>query len=162
MKTVKVAIVGYGNIGKYVLEALSVAPDLDLLDKTNTVEVNGQEVSVREVTREALKKKLELGNKVDAVLLRAIIAGEKQEQQVSYEYEMVVRKDIEKNVTAMARATASTISAVAQMIGKGIITKRGVFAPETVVPGEVFIQEMAKRGVVIKETSHRSAMIVKW
>ena len=70
--------------------------------------------------------------------------------------------NIEKNVTAMARATASTISAVAQMIGKGIITKRGVFAPETVVPGEVFIQEMAKRGVVIKETSHRSAMIVKW
>ena len=101
---------------------------MGLLDKTNTVEVDGQEVNVREVTREVLKKKLELGNKVDAVLLRAIISGEKQEQQVSYEYEMVVRKDVEKNVTAMARATASTISAVAQMIGRGVITERGVLA----------------------------------
>lgn len=75
---------------------------------------------------------------------------------------MVVRKDVEKNVTAMARATANTISVVAQMIGTGMITARGVHPPESVVPGREFIQEMAKRGVVIRETSHRSAMIVKW
>lgn len=136
--------------------------DLGFLDKNNTVEAGGHEVNVREVTREVLKKKLELGKKVDAVLLRAIISGEKSEEQITYEYEMVVRKDLEKNVTAMARATASTISVVAQMIGKGTITERGVFAPESIVPGREFIGEMAKRGVDIKETSHRSSMIVKW
>jgi lysine 6-dehydrogenase len=38
------------------------------------------------------------------------------------------------------------------MIASGVITKRGVYAPETIVPGEVYIQEMAKRGVIIKET----------
>lgn len=143
-------------------ENFKLLADLGLLDKRNTVEVDGQEVNVRDVTREALKKKLALGKKVDAVLLRVIISGEKQEQQVTYEYEMVVRKDLEKNVTAMARATTSTISAVAQMVGKGLITERGVFAPEAVVPGEEFIKEMVKRGVEIRETSHRSAMIVKW
>ena len=158
VKTLEYKTIRYkGHAEKFKLLA-----DLGLLDKTNKVEVDGQEVNVREVTREVLKKKLELGNKVDAVLLRAMISGEKQEQQVSYEYEMVVRKDVEKNVTAMARATASTISAVAQMIGRGVITERGVLAPESVVPGEEFIKEMAKRGVDIRETSHRSAMIVKW
>ena len=158
VKTLEYKTIRYkGHAEKFKLLA-----DLGLLDKTNIVEEDGQEVKVREVTREVLKKKLELGNKVDAVLLRAIISGEKQEQQVSYEYEMVVRKDVEKNVTAMARATASTISAVAQMIGRGVITERGVLAPESVVPGEEFIKEMAKRGVDIRETSHRSAMIVKW
>lgn len=158
VKTLEYKTIRYkGHAEKFKLLA-----DLGFLDKTNTVEVGGQEVNVREVTREALKKKLELGKKVDAVLLRAIISGEKSEEQVTYEYEMVVRKDIEKNVTAMARATANTISVVAQMIGAGTITKRGVYAPETVVPGDEFIQEMAKRGVDIKETSHRSAMIVKW
>ena len=158
VKTLEYKTIRYkGHAEKFKLLA-----DLGLLDKTNIVEVDGQEIKVREVTREALKKKLDLGNKVDAVLLRAIISGEKQEQQVSYEYEMVVRKDVERNVTAMARATASTISAVAQMIGRGVITERGVLAPESVVPGEEFIKEMAKRGVVIRETSHRSAMIVKW
>ena len=158
VKTLEYKTIRYkGHAEKFKLLA-----DLGFLDKTNTVDVGGQEVNVREVTREALKKKLNLGKKADAVLLRAIIAGEKSEEQNTYEYEMVVRKDLEKNVTAMARATAYTISVVAQMIGAGMITNRGVFAPETVVPGREFIEEMAKRGVVIKETLHRSSMIVKW
>lgn len=143
-------------------EQFKLLADLGFLDKNNKVEAGGREVNVREVTREVLQKKLDIGNNVDAVLLRAIISGEKSEEQITYEYEMVVRKDTEQNVTAMARATANTISIVAQMIGKGLIVERGVFAPETVVPGREFIQEMAKRGVDIKETSHRSSMIVKW
>ena len=158
VKTLEYKTIRYkGHAEKFKLLA-----ELGFLDKTNTVTAGGHEVNVREVTREVLKKKLDLGKKVDAVLLRAIISGEKSEDQITYEYEMVVRKDLEKNVTAMARATASTISVVAQMIGKGTINERGVFAPESVVPGNEFIKEMAKRGVVIKETSHRSSMIVKW
>ncbi|MER1958293.1 MAG: saccharopine dehydrogenase C-terminal domain-containing protein [Solibacillus sp.] len=158
VKTLEYKTIRYkGHAEKFQLLA-----ELGFLDKTNTVEVGGHEVNVREVTREALKKKLDLGKKVDAVLLRSIIAGEKSEEQITYEYEMVVRKDVEKDVTAMARATANTISVVAQMIGNGLITERGVFAPEAVVPGSEFIQEMAKRGVDIKETLHRSSIIVKW
>jgi len=143
-------------------EKFKLLADLGFLDASNNVEVENQEVPVRAVVREALKKKLELGTKPDAVLLRVIVAGEKAQQQVTYEYEMVVRKDMTNNETAMARATANTISVVAQMIGDGTITKRGVYAPETIVPGETYIKEMAARGVVIKETSHKSAMIVKW
>ena len=30
MKKIKAAVVGYGNIGKYVVEALEAAPDFDL------------------------------------------------------------------------------------------------------------------------------------
>ena len=136
--------------------------DLGFLSKDNIVQVEGQDIPVRTVVREALKKKLDLGTKGDAVLLRAIISGEKNEEQMTYEYEMVVRKDTEANITAMARATANTISVVAQMIGNGEIDQRGVYPPEQIVPGREFIRQMSKRGVVIKETSHRSAMIVKW
>ncbi|MGE7675973.1 saccharopine dehydrogenase family protein [Lysinibacillus sp. NPDC094403] len=143
-------------------EKFKLLADLGFLDAGNKVEVENQEVSVRPVVREALKKKLELGTKPDAVLLRVIVAGEKAQQQVTYEFEMVVRKDMTINETAMARATANTISVVAQMIGENKITERGVFAPESVVPGDTYIEEMAKRGVAIKETSHISAMIVKW
>ncbi|WP_042470490.1 saccharopine dehydrogenase family protein [Bacillus ndiopicus] len=158
VKTLEYKTIRYkGHVEKFKLLA-----DLDFLSKDNFVEANGHEVSVREVVREALKKKLELGKKVDAVLLRAIVAGEKSEEQVTYEYEMVVKKDLETGVTAMARATANTASVVAQMIGNGVISERGVFAPELIVPGAAYIEEMAKRGVDIRETSHRSAMIVKW
>ncbi|MFF5994142.1 saccharopine dehydrogenase C-terminal domain-containing protein [Lysinibacillus sp. KU-BSD001] len=158
VKTLEYKTIRYkGHAEKFKLLA-----DLGFLSKDNTVQVEDQDIAVRTVVREALKKKLDLGKKVDAVLLRAIIAGQKDEEQYTYEYEMVVRKDVAANITAMARATACTVSVVAQMIGNGVIAQRGVLPPEIVVPGSEFIQEMTKRGIVIKETSHRSSMIVKW
>ena len=71
---------------------------------------------------------------------------------VTYEYDLITEKDTAVNETAMARATANTISIVAQMIGNGTITKRGVHPPENIVPGELYIEEMKKRGVVIEES----------
>ncbi|BDH60179.1 saccharopine reductase [Lysinibacillus sp. PLM2] len=142
-------------------EKFQLLVDLGFFAKDNVVEVNRTEVNVRDVVREALKKKLNLGDKQDAVLLRAIISGEKNGEQVTYEYETsIIRKD-EDDMTAMARATACTIASVAVMIGTGVITKHGVLPPETVVPGKEYIEKMAKRGVMIKETKHRSS-IVKW
>jgi lysine 6-dehydrogenase len=67
---------------------------------------------------------------------------------------MVTYKDREHQVTAMARSTAYTISVVAQMIGSGLISQKGVYCPEKVVPGKEYIEEMAKRGVHIYETEN--------
>lgn len=142
-------------------EKFQLLVDLGFLDKNNEVQYGTQAIPVRQVVREALTKKLALGNKEDAVLLRVIVAGEKGDEQVVYEYETIVKKDVATNETAMARTTANTISVVAQMIGAGKVTKRGVYPPEQIVPGELYIQEMAKRGIHIKETFHRSSMIIK-
>lgn len=135
--------------------------DLGFFDKENTVVVDGVEVKVRDVIRETLKKKLYLGDKQDAVVLRVIVSGEKSGDLVTYEYETIITRELGESMTAMAKATACTISSVAVMIGTGIITERGVFPPELIVPGNVYIEKMAKRGVTITETSHRSS-IVKW
>lgn len=157
VKTLEYKTIRYkGHAEKFKLLA-----ELGFFDKENYVEVDGLDVKVRDVVREALKKKLYLGKKKDAVLLRVIVSGEKSDEHVTYEYEMVVKRDEKTEMTAMARATACTISAVAQMIANGVIMERGVLPPETIVPGSEYIEEMANRGVIIKETSHRSA-IVKW
>ncbi|NLY78721.1 MAG: saccharopine dehydrogenase [Lysinibacillus sp.] len=142
-------------------EQFRLLRDLGFFDRDNVVNVDGVEVKVRSVVREALKKKLYLGKKQDAVVLRAIIVGEKSGEQVTYEYETILKRDENSEMTAMAQVTAGTISSVAIMIAEGTITKRGVFPPETIVPGKEYIEKMGKRGVVIKETSHRSS-IVKW
>lgn len=142
-------------------EQFKLLVDLDFLNKDNTVMHKGIEVKVRDIVRESLEKKISLGNKKDAVVLRVIIAGEKSGEQITNEYEMILKRDEQSETTAMARVTAGTIAAVAVMIGTGLITERGVLPPETVVPGQEYIQKMAKRGVIIKETSHRSS-IVKW
>ncbi|MFC5605002.1 saccharopine dehydrogenase family protein [Sporosarcina koreensis] len=133
-------------------EKFQLLVDLGLLSRDNEVTVGDKRVKVRDVMREQLSPQLRLGEKSDAVLLRVIVSGEAHGMPATYEYNLVTKKDLSVNETAMARATANTISIVAQMIGNGTITKRGVHPPENIVPGAEYIEEMKKRGVVIEET----------
>jgi lysine 6-dehydrogenase len=125
--------------------------DLNLTGADKVVEVGGVKVKTRDVLLKSIDPILQLKEKDDAVLLRVLVGGEEEGASRTYQYEMITYKDRSTNVTAMARATANTISVVAQMIGAGNIKKRGVCPPERIVPGDLYIDEMKKRGVVIKE-----------
>ncbi|WP_099157633.1 saccharopine dehydrogenase family protein [Virgibacillus ndiopensis] len=135
-------------------EKFKLLVDLNLTRMDYEVEVNGQKINPREVFLKVLDPIVDLKDKDDAVLLRILVSGKKDGKPVTYEYEMTTYKDRETNVTAMARATANTISVVAQMIGNGTITKRGVYPPEQIVQGGTYITEMAKRGVKIYESTN--------
>ncbi|WP_203362097.1 saccharopine dehydrogenase C-terminal domain-containing protein [Bacillus sp. REN10] len=132
-------------------EKFQLLVDLNLTRNDYFVEINGQQVRPRDVFLKVLAPIVDLKGGEDVVLLSVLTMGEKKGQTTSYRYEMITYKDQENNVTAMAQATANTISIVAQMIGEGIITKRGVCPPEQIVPGALYIKEMEKRGVLIKE-----------
>lgn len=132
-------------------EKFKLLVDLNLTKLDYQVEVNGQKVCPRDVFLKVLDPIVELEDKKDVVLLRVITAGEKSGSTITHIYEMITYKDEQTNVTAMARATANTISVVAQMIASGTISKRGVYPPEQIVPGEEYIQEMKRRGVYIAE-----------
>ena len=136
-------------------EKFKLLVDLGLTNKNTVVNVNGNVVKAREVLKEVLTPQLVLGDKEDAVLLRVIVSGMKDGEKISCTYEMSTKKDRLSGTTAMARATANTISVVAQMVGNNVITKRGVYPPELIVPGELYIREMAARGVDIVETVTR-------
>lgn len=133
-------------------EKFKLLVDLNLTRMDYEVDVNGEKINPREVLLKVLDPIVELGEKDDAVLLRVEVSGLKNGAPTTYSYEMTTYKDRETQVTAMARATANTISVVAQMIGNGSISKRGVYPPEQIVPGEVYIDEMKKRDVHIYET----------
>src|SRR5699024_10727204 len=130
-------------------EKFQLLVDLGLLSRESTIQVDGKPLRVRDVMREHLTPQMLLGDKKDAVLLRVLVSGEASGMTATYEYNMTVTKDTDMNETAMALATANTISVVAQMIGGGTITKRGVYPPESIVPGDLYIEEMGKRGVHI-------------
>ena len=129
--------------------------DLGLTNKKTVVNVNGNMVRARDVLKEVLTPQLLLGDKEDAVLLRVIIEGYKDGVLTNYMYEMATKKDSLSGETAMARATANTVSVVAQMIGNEVIKKRGVYPPELIVPGDLYIREMGARGVDIRESITR-------
>ncbi|ARD48701.1 saccharopine dehydrogenase [Sporosarcina sp. P37] len=130
-------------------EKIQVLVDLGLLSREPAIQVDGKPLRVRDVMLAHLTPQLRLGDQSDAVLLRVIVGGKKDGVEQTVTFNMITEKDQSINETAMARATANTISVVAQMIGNGVITKRGAYPPEKVVPGERYIEEMKKRGVVI-------------
>lgn len=132
-------------------EKFKLLVDLNLTLNDYVVEVDGVKVNPRKVLLKVLDPIVDLKDKDDVTLLRVIVTGLQTSKEVSYTYEMICYKDKKENVTAMARATANTISVVAQMIGNGIIKDRGVLPPEKVVPGDKYIDEMKKRGVIITE-----------
>ncbi len=132
-------------------EKFKLLVDLNLTKANYHVDVNGRTICPRDVLLKVLDPIVDLGDKEDAVLLRVLIAGKKADMKTSYTYEMTTYKDPQTNVTAMARATANTISIVAQMIASKKIDRKGVYPPEQIVPGDSYIKEMAKRGVYISE-----------
>ncbi|WP_188206665.1 saccharopine dehydrogenase family protein [Alkalibacillus aidingensis] len=138
-------------------EKFKLLVDLNLTRKDYYVDLDGDPINPREVFLKAIGPIVDLKEKDDAVLLRVMVSGEENGEHKVYQYEMTTFKDRETNVTAMARATANTISVVAQMIGSGVIQKRGVYPPEQIVPGEDYMKEMAKRKIEINEMSQEES-----
>lgn len=142
-------------------EKFKLLVDLNLTRNDYEIELHGHSVKPREVLLKVLDPIVELGDRDDAVLLRVVVSGVKDGESTAFQYEMATFKDRVNNVTAMARATANTISVVAQLIGNGTITKRGVLPPEQIVPGKVYMEEMAKRGVnIIESVVKQNSMIL--
>lgn len=133
-------------------EKFQLLVDLNLTRNDYKVEVDGEKINPRKVLLKVLDPIVDLKEKDDAVLLRVDVSDGDDDDSSTYTYEMITLKDRQNNVTAMARATANTISVVAQMIGNGTISKRGVYPPEQIVPGAEYMTEMKKRDVNIKET----------
>ncbi|HLR54461.1 MAG TPA: saccharopine dehydrogenase C-terminal domain-containing protein [Pseudogracilibacillus sp.] len=132
-------------------EKFKLLVDLNLTNTNYYVDVGGEQVNPREVLLKVLDPIVDLKDKEDAVLLRVVVTGSQNQKPATYTYEMITYKDKVTGITAMARATANTVSVVAQMIGRGSVTKKGVFPPETIIDGDLYIREMKKRGVKIVE-----------
>ena len=66
MKKIKAAIVGYGNIGHYVLEALEAAPDFEI---AGVIRRNGDADKPRELADYAVVKDIKELDKVDVAIL---------------------------------------------------------------------------------------------
>ena len=72
-------------------------------------------------------------------------------------YTMVDHFDPESGMSAMMRTTAYPASIVVQMLASGAISKRGAILQERDVPAELFLDEIARRGIRIDYNSTQSA-----
>ena len=65
-------------------------------------------------------------------------------------FTLVDHYDAKTDMSAMMRTTAFPASIVIQMLASGAITKRGGVLQERDVPADLFLEEMAKRGIHIQ------------
>jgi len=121
---------------------------LGLTDSTY-MEVDDCVVRPRSVLEKCLEKNL-TDDDWDLVLLRCEVIGEKDGKPIKFTAELIDYADEKNQISSMARTTAFAESVIMLMILRGKIKERGTLYQEKVVPGDLFISEMARRGVNYK------------
>jgi lysine 6-dehydrogenase len=132
----------------HIMEAIR---DLGLL-ALEPLEVNGSKVVPRDVAVAAMGPHLRKPAGKDLVALRVLVEGVKNGAPVTHRWELVDRFDETRGISAMERTTGFSLSITGQLQAAGAAIPAGVHTPDECVPGERYVAELAKRGVVIHGT----------
>ncbi|MCR4338311.1 MAG: saccharopine dehydrogenase NADP-binding domain-containing protein [Gemmatimonadaceae bacterium] len=132
-------------------EIMEAIRDIGLLD-SEPIDVKGVRVAPRDVAVAAMSEKLTKPGAHDLVALRIIVEGEKGGKPARRTYELVDRYDASRGISAMMRTTGYSLSITGQMQARGHIPT-GVHTPDEAIPGDAYIAELAKRGIVISQTT---------
>jgi lysine 6-dehydrogenase len=156
-----------GRVGECFEKTLRYPGHYDLLCElqalglfsSDKMKINGFEVAPRMVMSRILEGKfagkgpdvcimrIEAHESVHSPGVRGLLGGKLQGRVASFT--TVDHYDPKADMSAMMRTTAFPASIVVQMLASGVITKRGAILQERDVPADVFLSEMAKRGIKI-------------
>jgi lysine 6-dehydrogenase len=130
--------------------ALEFIRELGLLD-LEPVDVKGSRIVPRDAFIASAAKKLTKPKGRDLVALRVIVEGQKDGQPKKLEWELVDRYDEKNGISAMMRTTGYSLSITGLMQARGEVKPNGVHTPDEAVPAQRYIEELAKRGVAIRQ-----------
>ena len=119
------------------------------LCSSDVIPVDDVTVAPRRVLGELLMRNLPADGP-DAVLVRVEFAGDGKRLT----YDIIDRFDAATGLSAMMRTTAFPASIVALMMGRGQTSPKGALPQERCVPPELFMTELAKRGIEVREEWH--------
>ena len=125
------------------LAMLRTLYDLGLFSKEKR-RIDGAMIAPRQTMARLFEEKFS-GNEPDVTLLRV----EAHYEDVIASFSMIDYNDPVTQMTSMMRTTAWPASIVLQMLVGGQLGKRGGIHQEVDVPAQLFLQEMAQRGVAI-------------
>lgn len=123
--------------------------DLDPIEK------DGVEISPREFLLQVIEPKLRpQEGDTDVCVMWNSVVGKKDGRRQQVDYYLWDEADTEHGISSMARVTGFSASIGAQMIGRGLITEKGIVPPEDCIYGdryELFVDELRKRDIEILE-----------
>jgi lysine 6-dehydrogenase len=112
--------------------------------------VDGQEVVPRQVFHTLFEPKVTYPDDKDLVIVRVKAQGMKDGCAAEALVELIDYFDEETGFTAMERATGWSAAIVAQMAVRGQ-TPRGSGGVENLVPAQLFVDELRRRGFSVRE-----------
>jgi lysine 6-dehydrogenase len=133
-------------------ELMKSMKNLGLMD-LDPVEIGGASVVPRDLLIKVLDTKLRKPSGEDVVVMRVVIDGAIGGVPRTVTYEMVDYYDRDQEITAMMRTTGYSLGATAYMQAAGLIPK-GVHTPSECVPTEMYIQQLANRGIMIERSEN--------
>ncbi|MHB1298230.1 MAG: saccharopine dehydrogenase family protein [Gemmatimonadaceae bacterium] len=126
--------------------------ELGLLE-LEPVDVKGTKVVPRELAIAAMQPRLTKKNSPDLVALRVTVGGKKAGKNVVHNFELVDRHDATRGISAMMRTTGFSLSITGQLQAEGAVKPLGVHTPDECMPGERYVTELGKRGILIRQTT---------
>ena len=132
-------------------ERMEAIRELGLLD-LEPVDVKGMKVIPREVFMAIVAPRLTKPESKDLLALRVVVTGMKSGATKTKTFELVDRYDEKHHVSAMMRTTGYSLSITSLMQVRGEVKPAGVHTPDECVPPARYIEELAKRGIRIRES----------
>lgn len=86
----------------------------------------------------------------DCILLRVTVDGIKDGKNRRITYQLIDYGEPEIGITAMMRMTGYPASVIAQMMSRGLISKKGAVPQELAVPADAFVDALKKRGIPLE------------
>lgn len=119
--------------------------------RTDPVQVEGQAVVPRDLFHALFEPLVTFPGDRDVCVIRIRVTGRKDGRPAEVILEMVDYYDEATGFTAMERTTGWDGAIVAAMMARGQIP-RGAIPVELAVPPDLFVQELARRGIEVKTT----------
>jgi len=147
------------NTGRYSLRYpghcrfWNTVASLGLLDEEPVVLEGGTVVDRIAYLTAALEPRLRYGpDERDVAVIRNEVRGTRNGRRVTIVQEVIDRRDLESELTAMSRLVGFTASIGAQMLASGRITGRGLLSPTHSVPFTLFLVELGRRGILVAQS----------
>jgi lysine 6-dehydrogenase len=132
-------------------ERMEAIRELGLLD-LEPVDVKGLKVVPRDAFMAIVGPRLTKPEGKDLVALRVVVSGTKGAAPKTLTWELIDRYDEKHHISAMMRTTGYSLSITGMMQVRGEVRPAGVHTPDECMPAARYIEELAKRGVQIRQS----------
>ncbi len=141
------------------IDKMAVLRETGFFDK-NEIEIKGTKISPLEFTSKLLFPKWQLKKgEVDVTVMRVIIEGIKDGENLKYIYDLYDRLDEKTNTHSMARTTGYTATMAIRMLAKGMYKEKGISPPEFIGKKsecvDFILNGLKERGIVYQENIER-------